>query len=336
MFKKLLLIVLLVVFSSCLYARGPFGKALYLDGNQQYFSIPDTTYLNVGNDEYFAIEFWYKPDSDKECNLVNKVLFEYEKSMCFYIFRGWFADMYRSLIVPDTLDISSYYINPCNLFEGFYSPKNFRFVFGYADDKGGSKGSSERISIVESNVWQHLVIQFTSNRKIKIFENGMSLLERGYGFDLSSPGCSLNIGGFHIKIDSTLHSSVYFKGFIDEVRIWKDYINAPTMNDTLGPEYYLSSDKELLAYYRFDELEDLGVGNDDLTDDIRDLTYNGNHGDLVGEAVLVDTDLLADVESDFSELPVLFDLLRYSWTGDRDTCRRTSAVRCVQSYMGCR
>jgi hypothetical protein len=60
------------------------------------------------------------------------------------------------------------------------------------------------------------------------------------------------------------------------------------MSDTLGPEYYSLPDSGLIAYYRFDELEDLGVGNDGLANDVRDLTYNANHGKLMGGATLRD------------------------------------------------
>ncbi len=55
------------------------------------------------------------------------------------------------------------------------------------------------------------------------------------------------------------------------------------MNDTLGPEFFSTPDSGLIGYYRFDKLEDLGINNDG-SDDIRDLSISGSHGDLVGNA----------------------------------------------------
>jgi hypothetical protein len=318
MLNRLLLIVFLVAFSSCLYASAPFGKALYLDGNQQYFSIPDKSYLNVGNGKNLTLEFWFKPDSDESFNLVNKVLIGYDK-VGWMRFQGWFAEINRSstLFISDTSDITSYPpgYHPGNLFEGFHWPTMFRFIHGLIreDGSGRRSGSGSELKVL-SNVWQHLAIRFNLGGTIKIFINGVSILSSRIKIDISSTGYALNIGGFHIAIDSTLHSSVYYKGFIDEVRIWNnartDSEIISTMNDTLSSDYYLTPESGLIGYYRIDELENLGIGDDDLANDVRDLTYNANHGHIMGNAVLVDTDLLANVESDFSELPVSFDLLQ--------------------------
>jgi len=41
-----------------------------------------------------------------------------------------------------------------------------------------------------------------------------------------------------------------------------------------------------VLYFRFDQLENLGVGEDSLADDIRDLSFYQNHGDIEGPALL--------------------------------------------------
>ena len=85
----------------------------------------------------------------------------------------------------------------------------------------------------------------------------------------------------------------YYKGLIDEVRFWsvaRDSLQIrATMSDVLGPEYYSVPDSGLAAYYRFDELEDLGI-DDDGADDVRDLSVNGNHGDTKGSPVIIKTE----------------------------------------------
>ncbi|NTV89597.1 MAG: T9SS type A sorting domain-containing protein [Clostridiales bacterium] len=86
---------------------------------------------------------------------------------------------------------------------------------------------------------------------------------------------------------------------MDEVSIWNkalsfDQINV-VMNDTLSSEYYSTIDSGLVAYYRFDEYEDLGIGSDGA-DDIRDLSLYGNHGDSEGNPLLVTSGILLSID----------------------------------------
>ena len=80
-----------------------------------------------------------------------------------------------------------------------------------------------------------------------------------------------------------------FQGLIDEVRIWdiprsERQIEA-TLGEVLGDEYHTTVDSGLVGYWRFDELEDLGVGEPG-TNDVRDYSVHANHADLTGDAVL--------------------------------------------------
>ena len=102
-----------------------------------------------------------------------------------------------------------------------------------------------------------------------------------------------------------------FQGRMDEVRIWNvarshDQILA-TLWDTLSPSYYTSPDSGLVGYWRFDKLEDLGIGEDG-PDDVRDLSYFINHGDLVGSAHLVPSDLPTSIGISFDRRPAKFRL----------------------------
>ena len=66
------------------------------------------------------------------------------------------------------------------------------------------------------------------------------------------------------------------------------------MNDTLGPEYYSTLDSGLIGYWRFDELEDLGI-SEDSTDDVRDYSVHENHGDLKGDAHLAASEVFTGI-----------------------------------------
>ncbi len=80
-----------------------------------------------------------------------------------------------------------------------------------------------------------------------------------------------------------------FAGLIDEVRVWnrartEQEIRA-ALGDTLPAAVYGTAASGLIGYWRFDALEDLGVGGDGA-DDLRDYSVNGNHGDVIGDVQL--------------------------------------------------
>jgi hypothetical protein len=104
---------------------------------------------------------------------------------------------------------------------------------------------------------------------------------------------------------------VELDGSIDELRIWNIARNShqiqQTWNDTLSPIYYTSLDSGLVGYWRFDEMEDLGV-NSDGADDIRDLSINGYHGDLAGDATIDTSKAPLEIENGLNEIPSKFHL----------------------------
>ena len=80
--------------------------------------------------------------------------------------------------------------------------------------------------------------------------------------------------------------SQYFNGMIDELRIWKYAEDVWEINyNNYEVLTYFAEDSGLLGYWRFDELEDLGVGAPGAND-IRDYSFFANHGELVGDAHL--------------------------------------------------
>ncbi|MBX2990995.1 MAG: T9SS type A sorting domain-containing protein [Bacteroidetes bacterium] len=113
-----------------------------------------------------------------------------------------------------------------------------------------------------------------------------------------------------VLIGAAIYGNVntFSTGIIDEVRIWNQSRTAQqiqsTMNDTLGPPYYSTADSGLVAYWRFEIAEDLGILGGGV-DDIRDFSIYQNHGDLEGNWRLYDT-VTAVKEGD--SMPSIFSL----------------------------
>jgi Concanavalin A-like lectin/glucanases superfamily/Pentaxin family len=88
----------------------------------------------------------------------------------------------------------------------------------------------------------------------------------------------LVIGNDQDSFGGGFQSSQALNGAIDELRIWTDFdatfYDSPEIRDLADP-----NDSDLLAYYRFEQLQSFGGGP---VDDIEDLTGNGNHFDVQG------------------------------------------------------
>ncbi|MFQ6041137.1 MAG: carboxypeptidase regulatory-like domain-containing protein [Candidatus Poribacteria bacterium] len=105
------------------------------------------------------------------------------------------------------------------------------------------------------------------------------------------PACS----GIKVYIGSYNGINELFHGLIDDLRIWNVARTQEEIQATMYTE--LQGDEPgLVAYYRFNTLEDLDIGEEGFkVDDVRDWSGNDNHGDLVGDALLVDSTAPIDV-----------------------------------------
>jgi len=79
------------------------------------------------------------------------------------------------------------------------------------------------------------------------------------------------------------------------------------MNDTLSPEIYTSEESGLIGYYRFNSLENLGVGNDGLENDVRDLSPSANHGNVWNGGQLHEPSVSTKIDDEF-KIPVMVNL----------------------------
>ena len=156
---------------------------------------------------------------------------------------------------------------------------------------------------IPSFEWHHIALTYDGDTFIDYLNGTLDTMSSNSGGTL--PLGAVGIGG---------HNLEYFDGLIDELRIW-NFMRSQTqihntMGDTLGPVYYSSADSGLIAYWRFDELEDLGV-NGDGADDVRDYSIYGSHGDLVGDATLDISGAIAGIELDYNNIqPEEFKLIQ--------------------------
>jgi len=142
--------------------------------------------------------------------------------------------------------------------------------------------------------WYHVAVTYDS------MEMQLYLDSVPDGNPVSHSGGILNSTA-RLTIGSKDNPGDWFDGLIDEVRIWNVVRTQAEIQATMSRPL-TGGEAGLVAYYCFDELENLGVGDDGLTDDVRDGSGNGNHGDLVGDATLVQA----------AELPLPIELSMFS------------------------
>ena len=158
--------------------------------------------------------------------------------------------------------------------------------------------------VLVDNTWYHFAGTWGAEG-VKIYINGELMRTNTFTGQMSAYAVDLIGAGTW---------GDYTSGDIDELRIWnlaRDSLQIrETMLSILEPHYYESADSGLVAYFRMDELEDLGIGADGA-DDLRDLSVNANHADTYGEPELVESGafVITSIEdSQLSDFPATFRL----------------------------
>jgi len=181
------------------------------------------------------------------------------------------------------------------------SSNNFKFYVHL----GSWLDSYSSTTVTNVGEWYHVAGVYNGS-EIMIYVNGVLESARSTSGSISTTTDNFYIGG---DLD-TPGWGEFFNGSVEELSVWSKALTEAqiqtVMNDSLSSAYYQTSDSGLVAYWKFDELEDLGV-NSDGADDVRDLSIYGNHIDLEGDA-FIEIGGPTEVESISNEIPTEYSL----------------------------
>jgi hypothetical protein len=181
------------------------------------------------------------------------------------------------------------------------SSNQFRFYVHL----GSWQNSNNSTTVTNIGEWYHIAGVYDGS-EIIIYVNGVLEGSRSRSGSISTTTDNFYIGG---DVDAG-GGGAYFDGSVDELSIWNKALTQSqiqtVMNDSLSAAYYETSDSGLVAYWKFDELVDLGI-NSDGADDVRDLSIYGNHIDLEGDA-FIEIGGPTEVESISNEIPTEYSL----------------------------
>jgi hypothetical protein len=292
------------------------GNAIYFDGNKTYMEVPDDSILNFEGD--YTVELLIRPNNNNQCNLLNKWKINRGRGLAFI--QGWTIDLNRAgqkdFMTSDRKLISN---GPV---QGYHEPGVLSFIVSWFEESNGHIHGGWGLTRFQGDInagnWYHIALTLIKNtQRAKFYVNGEYLytIHQGdFGKNLSTTGFPLRIGGNPDAVTTTGDSIIYFNGLMDELRIW-NYARSQNdiqsmMFDTLSNDYYSTSEKGLIAYYRFDQFENLGINDDGLSDDVRDLSVYQNHGDLVGNPELEMELVATSVVYPLDKIPESYDLLQ--------------------------
>jgi len=267
--KKLLLLISFVLILFPLIGQ-TFGNAINMDGIDDCVEALHDPSLNPLEGSW-TILFWLKaPDIIQKGPLVRKRF-------------------------PDG-GYNQYNLNIANDDPHILEPGK-RINVDYIEDDGVSERSGYCTEEFVDGNWHH--IAFVANYatdSVYIFIDGIK-----QAFDIK-----YNFGDWpnveneeNLMIGRNNSGGSFLLGTMDELSIWNKALSLANiqemMYDTLSSEYYTTSDSGLIAYYRFDEFEDLGIGNSG-NDDFRDLSVWGNHADSEGNPELIPSDFPVNID----------------------------------------
>ena len=173
------------------------------------------------------------------------------------------------------------------------------------------------------DIWFHYAFTWGSDG-MKMYLNGelqsnqnnltYSALNNTYNFYVGAHDYMLHNGSYVL--------ADFFDGQIDELRIWNYQKSSEGILELwdapLDSSYFITIDSGLVGYWRFDELEDLGINNDGV-DDVRDFSVLQNHLDLAGDAHLVGSNIVIPVELVSFTAVVDGNLVNLNWSTATET-----------------
>jgi len=219
------------------------GNALKLDGLDDYVDITNSPSLS-NIDSAITMEVWVKP-----------------------------VNQYYNYIICKGVSNVNY---STELLDGLHPAFS---LYGLVIDYTGAINFWSRLKLSTSltaDAWTHLAITYQLGEGIRIYKNG-ALLHSTNATGILDPGHeNLRIGAL---INSTYH--LYFKGTLDELRIWK--IRRTQMEISTSMKAKLTgAENGLVGYWNFDEAPVSGI--------LKDLSPYHNDGTLYGNPFLIRSD----------------------------------------------
>ena len=131
---------------------------------------------------------------------------------------------------------------------------------------------------IEMGKWQHVALVVSSSTSAKLFINGVEQATTG-SFQITSLAAPLVIGDY---TSGTL-THFYFKGAIDEIRVWNVARPQNQIQSTIYQQL-VGTEDNLLAYYPMNQ--GISCADNKSITSLTDLTANIYHGTLTGFTLL--------------------------------------------------
>jgi hypothetical protein len=263
------IVIFLLAFQN-LFAQSEFGSAIDFDGNGDYANTFNRPYLPTING---TIETWVKvrsislPGGNQGEAFVAKNEEQWNNGD-FYVFFEYSTGKLKSRIQkPPSIEVDV--ASNSNFWQSYDQWFHYAFTWG-------TNGMKMYI-----------------NGELQYDQNSLtySALNNDYNFYVGAHGYMLHNGTYVV--------SDFFDGQIDDLRIWNFQKSGQQIlalkEAPLDSAYFVMIDSGLVGYWKFDELEDLGINNDG-PDDVRDYSALQNHLDLAGDSHLILPDPVIPVE----------------------------------------
>jgi hypothetical protein len=212
------------------------NKSLVFDGYSGYVDVPDSPSL-IDIDSAYTLEAWIKPAGNAFYNYV----------------------IAKGAGLQYTMELLSSSLNPAFTLEGV------------TIDYTGATDYYSRLVLgntVPAGIWTHLAVTYRDGDGINIYINGNLVHHaNAYGL-LSHDSGNLRLG---VLLNDTYQ--LYFKGSMDEVRIWRSALTGDQIRSTMNTGL-TGTEPNLVACWDF---------NDSLSSStVSDKSLFGNNGKLVG------------------------------------------------------
>ncbi len=239
-------ILLLLLFFSSVNAQIAHGTAISFDGDD-WVDIGDRSALEFGIED-FTISTWFKTTvADRQQIIIRKGLDNRTQND-----GRWILGIHTSNVLRVTID--------------------------HVDNTIGSTFSAFGSTNVTDGNWHHVAAVLDRDEALYLYLDGnLELVDTSL---VSQSGAISNPASVDVYLGRGNSGNVanFFFGSLDEMRIWNKTRTqgeiVATMSDTIGPEYYASTDSGLIAYWRFDE----GEGGEIISD----ISTGDNNGLVIG------------------------------------------------------